>query len=53
MVRKTEKNVLRKRKTIERHSTCMVRSEKMAMEDGCFFFFFFWVSKFWKILIQK
>jgi hypothetical protein len=37
MVRKTEKNVLRKRKTIERHNTCMVRSEKMAAFSFSFF----------------
>jgi hypothetical protein len=42
-----------KKKKIERHSTCMMRSEKMAMEDGRIFFFFFWVSEFWQILTQK
>jgi hypothetical protein len=51
---KYEKNVIKKKKEIEKHGACMMCSEKMAVEDGrkvCFLIF--WVSKFWKILTRR
>ncbi len=36
---KDEKNVIEKKKEIEKHGACIMCSEKMAVEDGCKVFF--------------
>jgi hypothetical protein len=48
---KDKKNVIEKKNFFEKHGACMVRSEKMVMEDGCnvFFFSFFGYQNFGEI----